>query len=54
VLAVNLNVLLDVTVKLALLGAEAPDVPPEDLAELPDLGGAFNDQLVWQALVAEL
>ena len=54
VLAVNLNVLLDVTVKLRLLGAEAPDVPPEDLAELPDLGSAFNDQLVWQALVAEL
>jgi len=54
VLAVNLNVLLDVTVQLRRLGAEAPDVPPEDLAELPDLGSAFNDQLAWQALVAEL
>jgi ribulose-5-phosphate 4-epimerase/fuculose-1-phosphate aldolase len=54
VLAVNLNVLLDVTVKLRLLGAGAPDVPAADLAELPDLGSAFNDQLVWQALVAEL
>ena len=54
VLAVNLNVLLDVTVKLRQLGAEPPDVPAEDLAELPDLGSAFNDRLVWQALVAEL
>src|SRR3954447_3980299 len=54
VLAVNLNVLLDVTVKLRLLGAQPPDVGAEDLAELPDLGSAFNDQLVWQALVAEL
>jgi ribulose-5-phosphate 4-epimerase/fuculose-1-phosphate aldolase len=54
VLAVNLNVLLDVTVQLRRLGADPPDVAPQDLAELPDLGSAFNDQLVWQALVAEL
>lgn len=54
VLAINLNTLLDVTVKLAQLGAEPPDLSEEDLAELPDLGSAFNDQLVWQALVAEL
>lgn len=54
VLALNLNVLLDVTVKLKLLRADPPDVPPEDVAELPDLGSAFNDALVWQALVAEL
>jgi ribulose-5-phosphate 4-epimerase/fuculose-1-phosphate aldolase len=48
--AVNLNVLLSVTVALARLGASPPDVPPEDLAELPDLGGRFNDELVWRAL----
>ena len=54
VLAVNVNVLLDVTVQLARLGAQPPDVDPRDLAELPDLGSAFNDRLTWQALVAEL
>lgn len=54
VLALNLNVLLDVSVKLRLLGAEPADLPIEDLADLPDLGSAFNDQLVWQALVAAL
>ena len=32
----------------------APEVPEADRAELPDLGGAFNDQLHWQALAADL
>jgi ribulose-5-phosphate 4-epimerase/fuculose-1-phosphate aldolase len=54
VLAVNLNALLEVTVELARLRAEPPEVSSEDLAELPDLGSAFNDTLVWNSLVAEL
>ena len=54
VLAVNLNELLVVTVELARLGAHPPDVSAEDLAELPDLGSEFNDQLAWQAMVAGL
>lgn len=52
--AVNLHVLLDVTVQLAQLGAKPPQVDERDLAELPDLGSGFNDRLAWQALVAEL
>jgi 3,4-dihydroxyphthalate decarboxylase len=54
VTAVNFNELLVVTVELARLGADPPDLGPEDLAELPDLGRAFNDGLAWRALVAEL
>ncbi len=54
VAAVNLNELLAVTVDLARIGADPPDLSPEDLAELPNLGQAFNDGLAWQALVAEL
>lgn len=54
VLAVNLNVLLDVTVELARLGASPPDVPERDLRELPDLGSSFNDEMAWRALVADL
>lgn len=54
VLAVNLNALLEVTVELARLQAEPPEVSSADLAELPDLGSAFNDTLVWNSLVAEL
>jgi ribulose-5-phosphate 4-epimerase/fuculose-1-phosphate aldolase len=49
--AVNLNALLSVTVALAQLGASPADVSAEDLAELPDLGSGFNDELVWRALV---
>lgn len=51
---VDLDVLLDVTVRLKELGAEPEKLSAEDLADLPDLGSAFNDQLAWRALVAEL
>jgi ribulose-5-phosphate 4-epimerase/fuculose-1-phosphate aldolase len=51
--AVDLEELCRVTVELAALGAEVDTVPERDRAELPDLGSAFNDQLHWQALVAE-
>ncbi|UGS35319.1 class II aldolase/adducin family protein [Capillimicrobium parvum] len=54
VLAVNLNVLLAVSVELARLGAQPPELDARDLAELPDLGSAFNDRFVWQAMAAEL
>lgn len=53
-LAVDLDILLDTTVQLARLGVEPPVLPPEDLAELPDLGADFNDRYAWQALVAAL
>lgn len=54
VTAINLNALLEVTVQLARLGARPPAVAAHDLAELPDLGSAFNDRMTWQALVADL
>ena len=54
VAAVNLNELCAVTLELARLGANPPVLSPADLAELPDLGGHFNDELVWRSLVADL
>jgi len=54
VLAINLDALLGITVELARLRVEPPEVSEEDLRELPDLGSAFNDYLVWRSLVAEL
>jgi ribulose-5-phosphate 4-epimerase/fuculose-1-phosphate aldolase len=54
VMAADLHVLLTVTVELARLGAEPPELTDEDLAELPDLGSEFNTQTAWRALVAEL
>jgi ribulose-5-phosphate 4-epimerase/fuculose-1-phosphate aldolase len=54
VAALNLAELLSLTVTLAQLGAAPPPLPAADLAELPDLGSRFNNQLTWQSLVAEL
>ncbi len=52
--AVDLDELCSITLRLAQLGVTAPEVPAADQAELPDLGGAFNDQLHWQALTAAI
>jgi len=52
--AVDLEELCRVTVELVRLGAEVAPLPAADIAELPDLGTGFNDQLHWQALAAEL
>jgi ribulose-5-phosphate 4-epimerase/fuculose-1-phosphate aldolase len=48
--AVALERLCWVSLRLAELGATPPTVPDADLAELPDLGGHFNDELSWRAL----
>jgi 3,4-dihydroxyphthalate decarboxylase len=48
--AVALERLCWVNLRLAELGATPPPVPDADLAELPDLGGRFNDELAWRAL----
>jgi 3,4-dihydroxyphthalate decarboxylase len=50
--AINCNVLAQVTRELALLGASPPEVSEEDVAELPDLGSTFNDEMVWRHHVA--
>jgi 3,4-dihydroxyphthalate decarboxylase len=52
--ALNLDALARVTLALAQLGRQPPDLPPEDVAELPDLGAAFNDDLVWRFHLARL
>jgi 3,4-dihydroxyphthalate decarboxylase len=50
----NLEALARVSVDLARLGVEVPELPAEDRAELPDLGSAFNDQSVWRHHVGRL
>ena len=52
--ALTLDVLARVSVERARLGARAPDLTPEDVAELPDLGSSFNDLNVWRHHVARL
>jgi 3,4-dihydroxyphthalate decarboxylase len=50
--AINLTALAEVTVELARLGSRAEPIPAEDIAELPDLGSAFNEVAVWRYHVA--
>ncbi|HEX4981287.1 MAG TPA: class II aldolase/adducin family protein [Ilumatobacteraceae bacterium] len=52
VTAVDLDELCSITVRLAELGASPPVIAAAELAELPDLGRAFNDVLRFQALAA--
>lgn len=57
VTALNVNLLARMTAALAAAGvgwSDVPEVPAEDRAELPDLGSAFNDDLVWRHHVAKL
>lgn len=51
--ALNLNSLATVTLAVAQAGGRADPVPAADLAELPDLGSAFNDLAVWRYHVAK-
>jgi 3,4-dihydroxyphthalate decarboxylase len=51
--ALNLNALATVTLEPARLGAAPEPVPAEDVAELSDLGSAFNDLSVWCHHVAK-
>jgi ribulose-5-phosphate 4-epimerase/fuculose-1-phosphate aldolase len=52
--ALSLDVLARVNVEQAKLGGRATDLTPEDIAELPDLGSAFNDLNLWRHRLARL
>ncbi|HEY1569945.1 MAG TPA: class II aldolase/adducin family protein [Pseudonocardiaceae bacterium] len=51
--ALNLNALASVTLTVAMTGRTAADIPEQDVAELPDLGSAFNDDANWRYFVAK-
>jgi 3,4-dihydroxyphthalate decarboxylase len=51
--ALNVTALARMTLMASQHGAPAP-LPPQDIAELPDLGSAFNDEMVWRSQVARL
>jgi ribulose-5-phosphate 4-epimerase/fuculose-1-phosphate aldolase len=51
--ALNLNALASVTLTVAMTGRTAADIPEQDVAELPDLGSAFNDDANWRYYVAK-
>lgn len=47
-----LETLYAITLALARLGATPPVVPPEDVAELPDLGAWLNVEMAWRSMAA--
>lgn len=51
--ALNIESLARITLDANAHGSPA-DIPAEDIAELPDLGSTFNDQFVWQSLLARI
>ncbi len=52
--ALALDVLARVSLESARLGGRAPELTPEDVAELPDLGGAFTDVMLFRHHLARL
>jgi 3,4-dihydroxyphthalate decarboxylase len=52
VTAISLNTLAAVTLAVAQTGTVPEPIPDEDLAELPDLGPAFNADTAWRYFVA--
>jgi hypothetical protein len=40
--------------QVAQTGRRAPDISPDDIEKLPDLGSTFNDTWVWRYYVRKL
>ena len=52
--ALNFNTLARATLQVAQTGRRAPDISPDDIENLPDLGSTFNDTWVWRYYVRKL
>ena len=52
--AVSVDVLARMSLTVLGAGGRLADIPPEDLAELPDLGPGFNEGVAWRHELARL
>lgn len=52
--ALDFNVLARATLQVAQTGRKAPDISPDDIEKLPDLGSTFNDTWVWRYYARKL
>jgi 3,4-dihydroxyphthalate decarboxylase len=52
--ALNVTALANITLLASQHGSTPPALAAEDIAELPDLGSAFNDEMVWRSYLARL
>jgi ribulose-5-phosphate 4-epimerase/fuculose-1-phosphate aldolase len=50
----NFNTLARATLQVAQIGRTAPDISPDDIEKLPDLGSTFNDTWVWRYYARKL
>ena len=46
--AVNIEILARMTLAASQHGVTPPELPAQDIADMPDLGSMFNDTYVWQ------
>ncbi|MCU1606428.1 MAG: aldolase [Modestobacter sp.] len=52
--AISVDQIARLSLTIASAGGELCDLPAEDMAELPDLGGAFNHATAWRHELARL
>ena len=52
--AISVDQIARLSLTIASAGGELRDLPAEDLAELPDLGGALNHSIAWRHELARL
>jgi ribulose-5-phosphate 4-epimerase/fuculose-1-phosphate aldolase len=52
--AISVDRIARLSLTIASAGGELRDLPAEDMAELPDLGGAFNHSTAWRHELARL
>ncbi|MGH3356763.1 MAG: class II aldolase/adducin family protein [Nocardioidaceae bacterium] len=52
--AISVDSLAGIALSVAQAGGASEDIPEEDLAQLPDLGAAFNEGVAWRHELARL
>ncbi|QRP49473.1 class II aldolase/adducin family protein [Amycolatopsis sp. FDAARGOS 1241] len=52
--AVSVDTIARMALSVVSAGGQLTDLPPEDLAELPDIGPAFNEGVAWSHELARL
>lgn len=52
--AISVNGLAKMALQIATAGGHLTDIPEADMAELPDLGGAFNTSTAWRHELARI
>lgn len=52
--AISVNGIAELSLTVVSAGGTLADLPPDDLAELPDLGSGFNEDTAWRHELARL